>query len=100
MPTINVPNLPVPAGAAADEWCDLLEGPDAIRSLNWSKHDAAGVGVGVDGLQYGDGRVDRFVTIYADNPELTADEARAVAVALNEAAAALELVQSRLAAEG
>jgi len=44
------PNLPVPAGATADDWSDLTDiDGDMARSLTWSRHDAAGVGVAVDG---------------------------------------------------
>src|ERR1700694_1872744 len=81
--TPNLPNLPVPAGATADDWCDLtdIEG-DVARSLTWSRHDTDRVGVAVDGWQYADGRIDRSVSLYQRDTELTAADARALARAL------------------
>jgi hypothetical protein len=47
---------PIPAGATADIWdSDLPLDSDSARALNWSKHDTAKVGVGVDGIQYAGG---------------------------------------------
>ena len=83
---------PLPAGATTDgTWSDLLdvEG-DCVRALEWSRHDAAGVGVGVDGWQHLDGRVDRHISLYDADKELSAEGARLLAAALIEAADALD----------
>lgn len=94
MPALQEPS--VPAGATADPW-DLDDPllPDSMRSLNWSTHDTAKVGVGVDGFQYGDGTVARFVALYPGDKdrELDADDARELAAALVEAAAALDEIR-------
>ena len=92
MTATNFPDLPIPAGATADDWCDLtdIEG-DVTRSLTWSRHDAARVGVAVDGWQYADGRVTRWVSLYdTECKELTAEGARQLAAALLDAADELE----------
>ena len=77
------PDVPIPPGATADDWCRLTGQPAAlIRFLTWSHHDAAGIGVTVDGAQYPDGRVERYVSVYGDNVTLTAAQARQLAAAL------------------
>ena|SRR5690349_1281305 len=97
MSLINYPSdafsnlIPVPAGAAAGDWCDdtdFLE--DVCRSLVWSRHDAAGVAVSVAGVQYADGRVDSHIVLDCRDAELTAAEARQLAAALLDAAECLE----------
>lgn len=85
MKTIELPNLPVPPGATADDWSEPVAG-EMARSLTWSRHDAAGVGVNVDGLQYNDGQVSRSISLYDTDKELTSADARALAAALLEAA--------------
>ena len=70
----DLPDLPIPASATAGHWSDLtdIEG-GIVRSLEWSRHDAAGVGVAVDGWQQADGRIDRCVSLYdTESTELTA----------------------------
>jgi hypothetical protein len=37
----TLPNLPVPAGATADDWPSLSHDGVLIRSLTWSTHDMA-----------------------------------------------------------
>lgn len=86
-------HVPLPAGATSDGWSSVRhDDGDAIRSLLWSTHDtpSSGVGVEVAGSQDEHGVVERHVAIYADYPELTADQARELAGALNEAADALD----------
>ena len=96
MDTTQLPDLPVPAGATAGDWCDLTDIEGGItRSLEWSRHDAAGVGVAVDGWQQADGRIDRCVSLYdTESKELTAAGARQLAAALVEAADALDRLTS------
>ncbi|MEE6177550.1 hypothetical protein [Mycobacterium sp. 050134] len=94
MTEIDIPDLPIPAGAVAGDWCDTecvaLE--DAFRFLTWSRHDASGVVVAVGGMQFGDGHVERNVTLLAESRDvdLTAAGARWLAAALLNAADALE----------
>jgi hypothetical protein len=80
----TTPNVPVPAGATADDWCDLTDINDGwARALTWSRHDTDKVRVAVEGWQSSDGAVDRFISVYdADKWELTADDARRLAAAL------------------
>ena len=79
-------DLPIPPGATAGDWLTDYRGEGA-RSLEWSKHDAAGIGVAVDGWQFVDGRVARCVSLYdTAGRELTADDARQLGAALLEAA--------------
>ena len=82
----------VPAGATACLWdCDYPLELDAVRCLSWSRHDTGKVGVGVDGRQHVDGRVERFIALYPSaGCDLSAGDARALAAALLEAAAALD----------
>jgi hypothetical protein len=54
---------PTAPGATAGDWLTDCSGEGA-RSLEWSKHDAAGIGVAVDGWQFEDGRVERCVSLY------------------------------------
>jgi hypothetical protein len=95
MTTTNFPHLPIPAGAAADEWCFPTSFPeDVMRFLTWSNHNAGQVGVAVDGAQFGDGQVFRHISLYdVDGKELTATDARKLAAALLNAADALEALQ-------
>lgn len=86
-------DVPLPAGATTDGWSSVRhDDGDAIRSLLWSVHDSptSGIGVEVAGSQDEHGVVEQFVAIYADYPQLTADQARELAGALNEAADALD----------
>jgi hypothetical protein len=56
MTTTPPTNLPVPAGATADDWCDLTDTDGGIaRALAWTRHDTDKVGVAVDGWQLADG---------------------------------------------
>ena len=85
---MTLPDLPVPVGATAHDWCRNPTGRDGelIRYLSWSTHDAA-VGVGVDGAQYADGLVEQHIKLYdAEATELTAAGARELAAALLSAA--------------
>ena len=50
----TTPDLPVPAGATADPWFDMING-DPARALLWSRHDTDKIGVAVDGWQTADG---------------------------------------------
>lgn len=84
--------IPLPAGATTDGWLSIrAEDGEAIRTLEWSRHDAPGVaGVGVCGWQDEDGAINRFVNVVLDWDELTAEGARSLAAKLVEAAAALD----------
>ena len=85
------PNLPVPAGATADDWCDLTDiDGDRARALLWSRHDTNLIGVAVDGWQTVTGEVTRAVSLYDTDKELTAADARRLAAALLNAADALD----------
>jgi hypothetical protein len=88
----TTPNLPVPAGATADDWCDLTDiHGDMARALTWSRHDTDRVGVAVDGWQNIDGTIVRGVSLYdAQDKELTAADARRLAAALLNAADELD----------
>ncbi len=89
---MTIPNLPVPAGATADAWCDLtaIDG-DRARALLWSRHDTDKIGVAVDGWQTAEGEVTRAVSLYdVEDKELTAADARRLAAALLDAADALD----------
>jgi hypothetical protein len=86
---MTLPDLPVPAGATAHDWCRNPMGRDGelIRYGSWSSHDAGGVTVGVDGAQYADGLVEQHIKLYdAEATELTAAGARELAAALLSAA--------------
>jgi hypothetical protein len=90
--TAYTPNLPIPLGADADGWHNLTDRRSGqVRYLSWSSHDAAGVGVGVEGAQYDDGLVERHIGLYdVEAKELGADDARQLAAALIQAADALD----------
>jgi hypothetical protein len=89
----TTPNLPIPAGATADDWVLDYSGA-GCRSLEWSRHDTGKVGVAVDGWQTESGEVTRSVSLYdTEAKELTADDARQLAAKLVEAADALERLQ-------
>lgn len=83
-------DLPVPAGATASDWDSTSIDGMPCRSLQWSRHDTAKVGVGVDGFQYANGEVIRFVAIDLGHDDLGADDARALAAKLTEAADAMD----------
>jgi hypothetical protein len=87
----TTPNLPVPAGATADDWCDLTDiHGDMARALTWSRHDTDKVGVAVDGWQSADGTIDGGVSLYDVDKELSAADARRLAAALLNAADELD----------
>ena len=87
----NTPNLPVPAGATADDWSDFTDiDGDHARALLWSRHDTDKIGVAVDGWQTADGQVIRAVSLYDADKELTAADARKLAAALLNAADELD----------
>jgi hypothetical protein len=86
---VTLPDLLVPAGATAHDWCCNPMGRDGelIRYVSWSSHDAAGVTVAVDSAQYPSGLVERHIQLYeAGAAELSAAEARQLASALLAAA--------------
>jgi hypothetical protein len=88
---MHIDPLPSPAGAVVGDWChpsDFLE--DAFRCLTWSRHDAAGVVVAVQGEQYGDGRIERYVGVDGLDVDLAAGAARQLAATLLDAADALD----------
>jgi hypothetical protein len=93
MTYIDIPHLPIPTGAFAGDWNPFTGHPDdLLRFLTWSRHDAAGVVVAVEGAQYADGRVDRYIRLCASSEdlELTPAAARKFAAALLDAADALD----------
>lgn len=97
MNTIHTPNLPVPAGATAvEEWYAPTEFPeDFTRSLTWFERRLGKVGVSIEGAQFGDGHVDRYISVWqAENKELTPSEARELAAAVLEAADELERLEN------
>jgi len=84
MTAITRPNLPIPPGAEADEWMIPTDFPeDVVRYLTWSNHDTAKVGVAIDGMQFGDGHLERSISLYNRSAvydfALTAVEARQLA---------------------
>ncbi|MBX9921673.1 MAG: hypothetical protein K2Y33_17915, partial [Mycolicibacterium frederiksbergense] len=55
--------IALPAGATADDWDSACLDGVPCRSLEWSRHDTAKVGVGVDGFQDANGEVSRRISI-------------------------------------
>jgi hypothetical protein len=91
---LDLPNLPIPPGAYADAWC-LMTG-ESVRSLTWvgfETDDETNL-VTVDGVQFGDGRIERGVRVRGELEELTAAQARALARALIKAADRLDELTS------
>lgn len=95
MTTTNIPNLPVPAGATADDWPSITADGVLVRTLVWSEHDTEKVGVSVCAEQYGDdGRFTPEIVLFAcDGASLDAAAARQLAAALLDAADALDRLQ-------
>lgn len=89
-------DIALPAGAATDGWCGIHpDDGDAIRSLEWSRHDAEHDGraiarVSVGGWQCEDGSITRHVGLFDVTDQLTAHQARVFAAALMDAADALD----------
>jgi hypothetical protein len=84
------PDVPLPAGATTDGWLSVDTDGAPIRSLEWSRHDTDKVGVGVDGFQDATGEVTRSINLYLRGQDLDADDARALAAKLVEAADELD----------
>ena len=88
---VAAPDLPLPAGATADNWESVTPEGVPVRSLLWLDLGE----VEVSGCQYGDdGRVERGIAVYL--PEcrhFSSVEARALAAKLTEAADALETLR-------
>jgi hypothetical protein len=63
-----------------------------VRSLEWSRHDAGKIGVGIDGSQRATGEYERGISFYGvqEGEAITADDARQFAAALIEAADELD----------
>ena len=93
--TQHTPNLPIPAGATADrDWPSITSDGVPVRGLVWSEHNTAKVGLSIYGQQYGDdGRWTRAISLFGDDVELTAGEARELAAKLLEAADAMDRLQ-------
>ncbi|WP_099025893.1 hypothetical protein [Mycolicibacterium palauense] len=91
---ITNPNVPIPAGATADDWPSITEDGVLMRTLTWSEHDTPKVGVSVSAEQRADdGSYTPEISVFgADGIGLSADEARRLAAMLIEAADALEAV--------
>jgi hypothetical protein len=91
MTIANHPHLPIPAAAVVGDWCEYSDFlGDTFRCLTWSRHDGGGVVVAVQGEQYGDGRVERYVAVEGFDVDLRAAAARQLAAALLDAADALD----------
>jgi hypothetical protein len=91
MTQTDVPDLPIPSDAVPGDWtCFNGHAEDWIRTLTWSRHDATGAGVAVQGAQYADGHVDRYVYLSDVSDELTPAAARQLAAALLDAADVLD----------
>ncbi|MFA7510512.1 MAG: hypothetical protein WCZ29_08520 [Mycolicibacterium vanbaalenii] len=87
-------HIPVPAGATTDGWFSIRSSDgDAMRSLEWSRHDTENMGVSVGGWQHEDGQISRHIGLFDIPDELTAEDARHLAAALVAAADALEGLQ-------
>lgn len=84
----HMPDVPIPAGATADDWPSITADGVLVRSLTWSEHDTAKVGVSVCGQQFSDdGRYTREIMLFGgDGASLDAADARALADKLLEAA--------------
>lgn len=85
----------IPTGAVAGDWSDLsgfFDDDQPHRVVTWSRHDAAGIVIAVDGTQHADGSIDRRITMCPAtlDPELDARSARQLAAALLDAADALD----------
>lgn len=82
------PNVPVPAGAVRDGWTSYDHDGTLTRSLEWSSHDTANVGVTIDGWQRATGEYACDVSIYGvfECKSIDAVEARQLAAALLNAA--------------
>lgn len=89
------PACPIPAGAVAGEWFEFTGVPgDVLRHLTWSRHDAAGVVVTVEGDQAGDGQlISQCISLYERIEDLSAAGARQLAAALLNAADSLDALQ-------
>jgi hypothetical protein len=87
---MNLNQLPIPPGAVVGDWCDR-----SFRPLTWSRHDAAGAVISVDGTQYGDGTIERRITLISAtaDSELEASAARQLAAGLLDAADALDALR-------
>ncbi len=92
-------HLPTPAGArnmhhweddGNGSWLRLFSGEVLGIGLNNSGPAANRVDLGVEGVQYADGSITRSVYVYTTAAESTAEQARAVAAMLVEAATELE----------
>lgn len=93
--TAEFPHIPVPSGATAHEWqYPSFSLEDVWRDLEWSRHDAGDCVVVVQGSQYTDGRVDRYIAVHPPGvcEELTAAGARQLAAALLDAADSLDMI--------
>jgi hypothetical protein len=87
----EVPDLPIPTDAVPGDWtCLTGHAEDWIRTMTWSRHDAAGAVVAVQGAQYADGRIERYIYFDDVPDELTAAGARQLAAALLDAADAAD----------
>ena len=84
-------HIAVPAGATTDGWFSIRASDgDAIRLLEWSRHDADKAGIDVGGWQDEHGEVEKRIGLYDVSTEMSAAEARQFASKLIEAADALE----------
>lgn len=93
MNTTDTPNVPLPAGnPATDGWTSIDHDGALTRSLEWSSHDTANVGLSVDGWQRASGEYTCGVSLYgvSEGKQIDAAEARQLAAALLNAADELD----------
>ena len=92
---MTTPDVPIPAGAAADDWPSVAHDGTLVRALTWATHDTGKCSVEICGSQFADtGLFDRAIAVFgADDTELSAEEARQLAAALLDAADALERLE-------
>ena len=102
MTSQNLPDIPLPPGATSgDDWALMPEGPDAglyYRCVDWGDTWANEMVVGITGVQFSDGRVERHLALNFDDihgkeqaADISADTARGLTTLLIAAVNRLDL---------
>ncbi len=86
------PDVPLPAGATADDWPSVDHDGVLVRSLEWCRYDTDKVGVSIDGSQRATGEYTKGISFYgvSEGQSIDSTQARELAAALIKAADELD----------
>jgi hypothetical protein len=94
MTALQLPDLPVPAGATADEWEQSSPHPDdCSRLLKYWSAEVDGLEIEIEGMQWASGEVDHQILLSGETwMTITGERGKRIAALLRQAADVIEQI--------